>query len=148
MSHSLHCNLLTTACTYISVQLRCPALLTPPSLRALKPSCQPFTVRQRRHSHCAHVQRCVSQAKQNDRNIQLPGETALLVLHKASSNAGSHLDLYELRFFAGLLRVANVVTNSAASLVPSSVPRPVAKAGVIGVTSLIALWLFGKVWQA
>ena len=46
---------------------------------------------------------------------------------------------------AGILKLANGVTNTAASLIPASVPRPVAKLGVIGVSSIIALWLFGKV---
>ena len=40
---------------------------------------------------------------------------------------------------------ANGLAGSAASLVPASVPRPVAKLGVVGIGSLIALWLFGKV---
>ena len=46
---------------------------------------------------------------------------------------------------AALMKIANGVTNSAASLVPASVPRPVAKLAVVGIGSLVALWLFGKV---
>lgn len=43
-----------------------------------------------------------------------------------------------------ILKIANGVAGSAASLVPASVPRPIAKLGVVGITSLVALWLFGK----
>jgi len=43
------------------------------------------------------------------------------------------------------LKIANGIAGSAASLVPASVPRPVAKLGVVGISSIIALWLFGKV---
>lgn len=46
---------------------------------------------------------------------------------------------------AAIFKIANGVASSAASLVPASVPRPVAKLGVVGVGSLVALWLFGKV---
>lgn len=43
-----------------------------------------------------------------------------------------------------ILKIANGLAGSAASLVPASVPRPVAKLGVVGIGSLVALWLFGK----
>jgi len=43
------------------------------------------------------------------------------------------------------LKIANGLAGSAASLVPASVPRPVAKLVVVGISSLVALWLFGKV---
>ena len=43
-----------------------------------------------------------------------------------------------------LLGVANGITSSIAGFVPASVPRPVAKAGVLGVSGLIAFWIFGK----
>ncbi|KAL3140664.1 hypothetical protein ABBQ32_005230 [Trebouxia sp. C0010 RCD-2024] len=71
-------------------------------------------------SRCRVVHnRILTQAKQNDDqgNFQIPA----------------------------ILRLANGVTNSAASLVPATVPRPVAKLGVVGVCGIIALWLFGKV---
>jgi len=44
-----------------------------------------------------------------------------------------------------LLGVANGITNSLASVVPATVPRPVAKLAVLGIGSIITLWVFGKV---
>ena len=55
------------------------------------------------------------------------------------------LDYQQFFVAAAILKIANGVAGSAASLVPASVPRPIAKLGVIGITSLVALWLFGKV---
>ena len=62
-------------------------------------------------------------------------------------DSARHLPASKGRLFvtaAAILKLANGVTNSAAGLVPASVPRPVAKLGVVGVSSLVALWLFGK----
>lgn len=49
---------------------------------------------------------------------------------------------------AAILKIANGVTNSAAGLIPATVPRPVAKLSVVGVCGILALWLFGKVMSA
>ena len=49
---------------------------------------------------------------------------------------------------AAILKIANGVTNSAANLIPATVPRPVAKLSVVGVCGILALWLFGKVRSA
>ncbi|DBA87699.1 TPA: hypothetical protein ACH3X1_004705 [Trebouxia sp. C0004] len=90
--------------------------------QATRPICQPFTAAKfgRRREHCVRQQRMLPQAKQSQEegsNIQLPA----------------------------ILKIANGLAGSAASLVPASVPRPVAKLGVVGIGSLVALWLFGKV---
>jgi hypothetical protein len=37
------------------------------------------------------------------------------------------------------------VAESLASVIPESVPRPVAKAGVVGVVGIIGFWLVQKV---
>ncbi|KAL0028578.1 hypothetical protein WJX79_002902 [Trebouxia sp. C0005] len=90
-------------------------------LQATRPTCHPFSTAKfgRRREHCVRQQRILPQAKQSQEdggNIQLPA----------------------------ILKIANGLAGSAASLVPASVPRPVAKLGVVGISSLVALWLFGK----
>ncbi|KAL0052265.1 hypothetical protein WJX82_010966 [Trebouxia sp. C0006] len=90
-------------------------------LQATRPICRPFSAAKlgRRREHGVRQQRVLTQAKQSQEeggNIQLPA----------------------------ILKIANGIAGSAASLVPASVPRPVAKLGVVGISSIIALWLFGK----
>ncbi|DBA71295.1 TPA: hypothetical protein ACH3X2_011110 [Trebouxia sp. C0005] len=90
-------------------------------LQATRPTCHPFSTAKfgRRREHCVRQQRILPQAKQSQEdggNSQLPA----------------------------ILKIANGLAGSAASLVPASVPRPVAKLGVVGISSLVALWLFGK----
>ena len=46
---------------------------------------------------------------------------------------------------AGAVRSGDRMAESAASLIPASVPRPAAKLAVLGVGGLIAFWLLQKV---
>lgn len=98
---------------------RCPASVSSPAVHTFRPNIQPFSARERRRTSAARLRRCVISAEQSQggNNFQIPA----------------------------ILKLANGATSSAANLVPASVPRPIAKAGVIGVTSLVALWIFGKV---
>ncbi len=48
-------------------------------------------------------------------------------------------------FLAGALRNGNKLADTAADLLPASVPRGAAKVGVIGVGGLVAFWLLQKV---
>jgi len=48
---------------------------------------------------------------------------------------------------AGAVRTGNKLADSAADLLPASVPRGAAKIGVVGVGGLLAFWLLQKVWS-
>lgn len=99
--------------------VRSPASCCQTSLRPSRQNIQPFTVSSRRSASVVKRQRCITYAKQdqNEGKLQIPA----------------------------ILKIANGVTNSAANMLPATVPRPVAKLSVIGISSIIALWLFGKV---
>lgn len=51
-----------------------------------------------------------------------------------------------LCFAEGAVRSGNKLADSAADLLPASVPRGAAKIGVVGVGGLLAFWLLQKVW--
>ncbi|KAK9820120.1 hypothetical protein WJX72_006336 [[Myrmecia] bisecta] len=44
-----------------------------------------------------------------------------------------------------VIKLGNSYAETASSLIPDSVPRPLAKAGVLGLTGVVSLWLLNKV---
>lgn len=89
--------------------------------------------------------RIVTKAKQNEEqgSLQLPGACICCCASLTVLTPWQILTCHA----AAILKIANGVTNSAAALIPATVPRPVAKLSVVGVCGILALWLFGKVIQ-
>ncbi|KAK9845046.1 hypothetical protein WJX74_010015 [Apatococcus lobatus] len=62
-------------------------------------------------------------------------------LHVTSAKAEDNVN----KQLTGLAKTGNKAVDSAASFLPATIPRPLGKAGIVGVVGLVGFWLLNKV---